>query len=154
MNYPEKPLSIINDRCVAPRHAANLQAAVLITAIGIGADNREECLFLQGQTVDVSLTGVALIISLEDRRELESLGNEWVMHLLLPLPREAIQLEVTPVRFQPIRSERSEEVLIGAEISQMGTRERELFVEFIRDCESSSMPLMRPAVEHPLGGRL
>ena len=155
MNYPQKGISVENDRRVATRHIANLKAPVLITAICIGADNREQCLFLQGRIVDVSLTGVALIISCEDRQELESLGNEWVMHLLLPLPSEAIELEVTPVRFQPIASERSDNVLIGAQISRIGTRERAVFMEFIRDCESSSIQLTPPtrAVEYPLAER-
>lgn len=156
MNYPQKGTSLENDRRVATRHIANLKAPVLITAICTGADNREQCLFLQGRTADVNLTGVALIISSEDWQELESFGNEWVMRLLLPLPDEAIELEVTPVRFQPTASERSDHVLIGAQISRIGERERAVFMKFIRDCESSSIPLTPPprSVKAPLGGRL
>lgn len=137
MNHFEKAVSLVKERRAAPRHIAELKAPVLITAIGLSGRDTEECLFMHGRTHDVSVSGLALIISNEDRQELSRLGNEWVMHLLLPLPKEAIEIEVTPVRFQPFASGKTGEILVGAHITRINDRERVLFLDFIHECEAS-----------------
>lgn len=128
----------VKERCIAPRHKVNLRASVLITAIAwdiTGERAEERYLALQGQLLDVSRSGLALIISSADYRELEALGKEAVLQLMLPLPAQAVELEASPVRFE--RLNQGERVLLGAHITKMRGRDRILFMEFINQYESA-----------------
>lgn len=59
------------------------------------------------------------------------------MRLLLPLPKKAIELDAAPVRYQQLDENRDDKFLIGAQITNMNSRDRILFMEFIRECEVS-----------------
>jgi c-di-GMP-binding flagellar brake protein YcgR len=124
------------ERRAAPRHKVNLRFWVLITAVSNPTQNQEQYFFLRARTLDVSASGLALIVSAEDVREIQRLGSESVMRLLLPLPGEAVELEAMPVRFVHMNSE-SDEVLVGAKIINISDRDRERFMKFIRECENS-----------------
>lgn len=124
------------ERRAAPRHKVNLRFWVLITAVSNPTQSQEQYVFLRARTLDVSASGLALIISAEDVREIQRLGSEPVMRLLLPLPGEAVELEAMPVRFVSLDSE-TDEVLVGAQITNISDRDRERFTEFIRECENS-----------------
>jgi hypothetical protein len=132
---------IINqEQRAAPRYAINLKSSVLITAIRNSADDKKSYLVLQGHLRDVSMTGLALIISYDDMRELEMFGDDLIMHLLLPLPVEAIELEAAPVRYQRLDESEKGKVLVGAQITNMKGRDRILFMDFIREGEVLQNP--------------
>jgi hypothetical protein len=57
-----------------------------------------------------------------------------MIRLLLPLPVKAIELEVSPVRYQPLGE--AEKVLMGAFITDMKGSDRVIFMEFINDYET------------------
>ncbi len=123
-------------RHVAPRHKINLKEPVIITAIGKSIPDQEDYHVLQGRTLDISVSGLALIISSDTRQELKKLGDEWVMHLLLPLPAKSIELEVTPVRYQELSNSETGDVLVGTHITDMKGQDRIIFMEFINQFES------------------
>ena len=50
---------------------------------------------------------------------------------------EAIEVEVMPVRSEPYASKETGEVLIGAHITKICTRERIIFTDFLHDCEAA-----------------
>ena len=134
-NSDEKSVSG-NERRAATRHEISLSSSVLITASSGSADAKEPYLFLQGQLLDVSRSGLALIISTDDMRELQMLGSDPLLRLLLPLPTKAIELEASPVRFEHQEDENAEvSVLMGAHITNMSSRDRILFMKFINDYE-------------------
>lgn len=70
-------------------------------------------------------------------KELGIFGMDWVIQLLLPLPSGAIELEVTPVRYQRLDETEMDEILVGTHITNMSGRDRVLFMEFIHECEAS-----------------
>ena len=127
------------DRRIASRYKINLKSSVLITAIQNSADEEEIYLILQGQLRDVSMTGLALIISYDDMQELTIFGEDSLLRLLLPLPVQAIELEAFPVRYQWLDESQNGEVLIGAQITNMNGRDRILFMEFIRENEAAQI---------------
>ena len=130
-----KKASVDQERKAAPRHRTNLKSSVLITAIRNSAEGKESYLVLQAQLLDVSLTGLALIVSDDDMRELEMFGNDYLMRLLLPLPVEAIELEAIPARYQQLDETEKSKFLIGTHITNMKGRDRILFMDFIHESE-------------------
>lgn len=137
MNELNKTTSADKERRVAPRYKISLKAPVLITAITGATVDKEQYFVLRGQTLDVSISGLALIIPNSDWREIERLGRDCLLRLLLPLPSEAIELEVSPVRFQLLNESERGEILVGTHIINMKGRDRILFMEFVRDCEAA-----------------
>ena len=141
MNALDKKINFNEERRVAARHKVNLKASVIITAVGRAAkagkqeeeddDDAESYLILQGQLLDVSRTGLALIISNADARELGKLADDLVFRLLLPLPAQAIELEAVPVRRQRLETSKTGRILVGASITNMSGRDRVLFMDFI-----------------------
>ena len=118
----------------APRYKINLHSSVIITASS--TDGEKPDIFLQGQLLDVSRSGIGLYISVQDKKQLDSLGADLSMHLLLPLPVKAIEIVVTPVRFEQLQGEANEDkILLGTHITNMNSRERILFMQFINDFE-------------------
>ena len=136
MNDGYKKTNINEERRGAPRYKINLNSSVLITAIRNSGDDKESYLVLQGQLRDVSMTGLALIISYDDMCELEMFGDDLVMRLLLPLPVKAIELETKPVRYQRLDESETGKVLVGTHIINMDGCERILFMDFIHQGEA------------------
>ena len=126
----------IEDRRRSVRHRIILQASVLVSAINnLGKEDSPYFVF-QGQLWDVSLTGLGIIISFEDRLELELLGEDVTLRFLLPLPVQAIELDATPVRYQALKENEKSDILVGAQITNMNGRDRIIFMEFIRSFEA------------------
>ena len=91
---------------------------------------------MQGQLLDVSVSGLALIISNDDMLKLNELGDELKLRLLLPLPAQAIELEAVPVRYQKLNEGKAGKILLGAQITDMSGRDRILFMDFIHQYEN------------------
>lgn len=121
----------------AARHKIDLEAPVIITATGSPAGRQAPYLTLHGYLLDVSLSGLALVISYYDMRELKRLENDWTMRLLLPLPKKAIELEAAPARYQRLDETVMDRILLGARITNINERDRLFLTEFIRECEAS-----------------
>jgi c-di-GMP-binding flagellar brake protein YcgR len=132
MSVSEK--SIYREQRAAVRHKITLNRSVLVTATGNSANSEESYYALQAQLLDVSLSGLALVISAADAQRLQQLGEDLMIHLLLPLPVKAIELEVSPVRYQTFGE--AEKVLMGVYITDMKGSDRVIFMEFINDYET------------------
>lgn len=143
MNDLISEASAAAERRAAPRHKVNLRASVIITAVTMNtqageSEDAESYFVLQGQLLDVSKTGLALIVSRSDARELKRLGDDIVFRLLLPLPVEAIELEAAPVRYRQMDG--TDRILVGAVITNMNGRDRILFMDFTEQFGDSRNP--------------
>lgn len=58
---------------IAPRYKIELESSILVTAVE--TSGAEEYFFFQGQLRDVSISGLAIMISDKDKTELDRLGN-------------------------------------------------------------------------------
>ena len=83
-----------------------------------------------GHTLNLSASGLAVVLHAQNIDEEYLLGGEGSMAIELDLPNGlAIEIQATPVR-----SEKLEEgYMIGARISHMSERDRELFEEYLEE---------------------
>ncbi len=137
INDSSKEPCVKEERRAAPRYKIELKSSVLITIISNSATDKESYFVLQAQLLDVSISGLGLIISVANMRELKKLGNDSMMRLLLPLPKKAIELEAIPVRYQQLDKNKDDKILLGAQITDMNSSDRILFMEFIREGEEA-----------------
>ena len=121
-----------DDRRQSPRLEANLQArlefSVLLREADAGKSGVQHLRACAGHTVNLSLGGLAVILHAQNIDEEYLTGGEGSMAIELDLPNGlAIEIQATPVR-----SEKLEEgYMIGARISHMSERDRELFEEYL-----------------------
>ena len=86
-----------------------------------------------GHTVNISEAGLAVVLHAQNIDEQYLLGAEGSMAIELDLPNGlSIEIQATPVRYEKL----AEGYLIGARISEMSERDRELFKEYLRELEN------------------
>ena len=125
--YPE-------DRRQHPRLNATLQARLEFSVLlreaeakDSGVQHLRAC---AGHTVNLSVQGLAVILHAQNIDEEYLLGGEGSMAIELDLPNGlAIEVQATPVRYEKL----AEGYLIGARISEMSERNRELYEEYLRE---------------------
>ena len=126
-SYPE-------DRRQSPRLDVNLQArlefSVLLRepdATKSGVQHLRAC---AGHTLNISKHGLAVVLHAQNIDEQYLMGGEGSMAIELDLPNGfSIEIQATPVRYE----KQTEGYLIGAKISAMSDRNRELFEEYLRE---------------------
>ena len=122
------------DRRQSPRHDANLEArlefSVLLrdaVASDSGVQHLRAC---AGHTINISELGLAVVLHAQNIDEQYLIGREGSMAIELDLPNGlSIEIQATPVRYEKL----DEGYLIGARISGMSDRDRELFKEYLRE---------------------
>ena len=126
-SYPE-------DRRQSPRLTATLQArlefSVLLREADSGGNGVQHLRACAGHTLNISAHGLAVILHAQNIDEQYLLGGEGSMAIELDLPNGlSIEIHATPVRYEKL----DEGYLIGAQISEMSERNRELYEEYLRE---------------------
>lgn len=87
---------------------------------------------LNGHTLDVSSTGLALVVPAIRIGEHYLTGSDRRLHVKLDLPGGPVEMLVTPMRYESL-DENQEETgyLIGAHISEMADSDRASFEEYV-----------------------
>ena len=122
------------DRRQSPRLNANLQVRLEFSVLlreadlkGTGVQHLRAC---AGHTVNISQHGLAVMLHAQNIDEQYLSGGEGSMAIELDLPNGlSIEIHATPVRYEKL----DEGYLIGARISEMGGRNREMFEEYLRE---------------------
>jgi hypothetical protein len=122
------------DRRQSPRLNATLEARLEFSVLLRDPDSSERGMqhlrACAGHTVNVSELGLAFVVRAREIEEKYLAGSEGSMSIELDLPTGAsIEVEATPVWFE----NHPEGYLIGARISQISERDRELLREFLRE---------------------
>lgn len=87
---------------------------------------------IEGHTVDLSTTGVALIVPAIRIGEHYLVGGERSLYLSLELPDGPVELIVVPVRYESLEEDSDDTgYIIGARIADMTTQDRERFKEYV-----------------------
>lgn len=128
-SYPE-------DRRQSPRLNATLQArlefSVLLREADAGESGVQHLRACAGHTVNLSEDGLALVLHAQNIDEQYLLGEEGSMAIELDLPNGlSLEIQATPVRYEKL----AEGYLIGARISGMKERDRELYEEYLSEIE-------------------
>jgi len=124
------------DRRQSPRLDANLQArldfSVLLREADASASGVQHMRAVAGHTVNLSAGGLAVMLHAQKIDEQYLSGEEGSMSIELDLPNGgSVEIQATPVRYE----KRDDGYLIGARISEMSERDRELFEEYLREIE-------------------
>jgi PilZ domain len=117
-----------------PRHDANLEARLEFSVLlrdaqtsDRGVQHLRAC---AGHTLNISAEGLAVVLHAQNIDEEYLRGEQGSMAIELDLPNGvSIEIQATPARYE----KRNEGYLIGAHISQMSNRDRELFNEYLRE---------------------
>ena len=123
-----------DDRRQFPRHDANLQARLEFSVLLREAENSETGVqhmrAVAGHTVNLSSIGLAVMLYAQNIDEQYLSEGQASMSIELDLPNGlSIEIEATPVRYE----KKEDGYLIGARISEMTTRDRELYEEYLRE---------------------
>ncbi len=122
------------DRRQSPRLNATLDVrldfSVLMRDAVPSAGGVQHLRACAGHTVNISAHGLAVVLHAQNIDEQYLMGNEGSMAIELDLPNGlSIEIQATAVRYEKL----DEGYLIGARISEMSERNRELFEEYLRE---------------------
>jgi guanyl-specific ribonuclease Sa len=126
------------DRRQSPRLDANLQArlefSVLLREAESTSSGVQHLRAVAGHTVNVSAHGLAVVLHAQNIEEQYLAGGVGSMSIELDLPNGfSLGIQATPVRYEKL----DDGYLIGAHISEMSERDRELYEEYLREIEGS-----------------
>ena len=94
---------------------------------------------LAGHTLDLSTTGLALIVPAITLGEHHLVGENRSLNLKLELPTGLVELQVTPVRYESLEEHETETgYLIGVQIGAMTEEDRAKYSAYV-----SSLPQRR-----------
>ena len=122
------------NRRQSPRLNANLDARLDFSVLMRDAEPSEggvqHLRACAGHTLNISAHGLAVVLHAQNIDEQYLLGAEGSMAIELDLPNGlSIEIQATPVRYEKLE----EGYLIGARISEMSERNRDLFEEYLRE---------------------
>ena len=133
-NSPSNPEDRPNpaDRRQAPRLDATLDARLEFSVLLRESQTKEAGVqhlrAVAGHTLNISAIGLAVVLHAQNIDEQYLTGGEGSMAIELDLPNGlVIEIKATPVRYE----KHEEGYLIGARISDMTDRDRELFDEYL-----------------------
>lgn len=88
---------------------------------------------MSGETVDVSKTGVAFMVSQIRMKENYLVGQERVLNVEIDLPGGKVRMRVVGRRYEREGIHLSDErYLVGAEIIEMDKPDRDIYNQFLR----------------------
>jgi hypothetical protein len=90
-------------------------------------------LFMTGQTIDLSKTGIGIMVSGIRMKEHYIVGQERVLNVEIDLPREKVRMQVVGRRYERESIHDSvERYIVGMEIVSISDYDREVYDHFIR----------------------
>jgi c-di-GMP-binding flagellar brake protein YcgR len=87
---------------------------------------------LKGHTLDLSATGIALILPAIRIGEHYLVGDDRKLHLKLELPSGPVELNVVPVRYESLEEEENG-YLVGTRIIEMNEVDRPGFTQYVSE---------------------
>src|SRR5438477_1619919 len=130
----------MKERRQSPRLNANLEARLEFSVLMRDAETSnsgvQHVRAVAGHTQNPSALGLAVVLHAQNIDEQYLLGAEGSMAIELDLPNGlSIEIQATPVRYQKL----NEGYLIGARISEMTDRDRELYLEYLADAGANQI---------------
>ena len=104
-----------------------------------GANGARRLPALDGHTLDVSSTGLALIVPAIRIGEHYLAGDDRKLYVKLELPSGPVEMKVVSVRYENL--EDGSGYLIGARILEISDADRATFENFIRSAVSQTLPV-------------
>jgi len=119
----------IGNRRHSKRVRARLSFTLSLTNPRMGANGSRRLPGLNGHTLDVSSTGVALVVPAIRIGEHYLAGSERRLYIKLELPSGPVEMKVVAVRYESLEDESG--YLIGARIVEMSDSDRASFKKYV-----------------------
>jgi hypothetical protein len=125
----------ITERSIAQRHKYEVPITVSFEPVRkTGRSSLPLQKFsINGETKDLSKTGIAFIVSSIRLSENYLVGDGRVLNVELKLPNGKVELQLVGQRYEPIGDEHNSAIkyLIGAKIVRISESDREVYEEFL-----------------------
>jgi hypothetical protein len=90
-------------------------------------------LYMSGETVDMSKTGIGIIVSSIRMNEHYLVGQDRVLNIEIDLPREKVRMQVVGRRYERESiHDSTERYVVGMEIVNISDVDREVYENFLR----------------------
>jgi len=119
----------IGNRRRARRVRARLTFTLSLSDPRVSTNGRRRLPSLDGYTLDVSTTGLALIVPAIRIAEHYLAGTDRKLYMKLELPTGPIEMKVAPVRYESLEDDSG--YLIGARIVEMNDTDRVSFEKYV-----------------------
>jgi hypothetical protein len=122
----------IGDRRRCKRVRSRLRFTLSLSDPRAGSNGARRLQTLDGHTLDVSSTGVALIVPAIRIAEHYLAGADRTLYVKLELPSGPVEMKVAPVRYESLEdSQEDTGYLIGARILEMSDADRASFEKYV-----------------------
>jgi hypothetical protein len=122
----------LGDRRHAKRHYVRLPYSVSLATRAIAQNGARRTPTLEGHTLDLSETGIALIVPAIRIGGDYLVGDNRSLHLILELPTGPLEIDATPVRYESLDEHQTENgYLIGVRIAELQESDRDRYGEYI-----------------------
>jgi hypothetical protein len=119
----------IGNRRRSKRVCARLSFTLSLSNPRVNTNGARRLPTLNGHTLDVSTTGLALIVPAIRIGEHYLAGNDRRLHIKLELPSGPVEMKVATVRYESLDDESG--YLIGARIVEMSDSDRATFQNYV-----------------------
>ena len=119
----------IGNRRQAKRVRARLNFTLSLSDPRVSSNGSRRLPTLEGHTLDVSITGLALVVPAIRVGEHYLAGNERRLHIRLELPDGPVEMTVASVRYESLEDESG--YIIGARIIEMSDSDRATFEKYV-----------------------
>ena len=119
----------VGNRRHSKRVRARLSFTLSLSDPRISSNGHRRLPSLNGHTLDVSATGLALVVPAIRIGEHYLAGDERKLHIKLELPNGPIEMRVATVRYESLEDETG--YLIGARIVEMSDADRASFDKYV-----------------------
>lgn len=122
----------VGNRRMARRMRARLDFSLSIEDPRVSRNGSRRVPPLNGHTIDVSTTGLGLIVPAIRIGEHYLAGNDRRLFVRLELPDGPVDLKLIPVRYESLEEDTEERgYLIGTHIEEMNETDRQRFQEYV-----------------------
>ena len=124
----------IGNRRHSKRVRARLNFTLSLSDPRVSTNGARRLPTLDGHTLDVSTTGIALVVPAIRIGEHYLAGNERRLHIRLELPNGPVEMKVATVRYESLEDESG--YLIGARIIEMSDSDCASFEKYVSTREA------------------
>lgn len=122
----------VGGRRDSKRQNVRLPFSLSLASLTKSTNGTRRIISMGGHTLDLSATGLALIVPAITLGEHHLVGENRSLNVKLDLPVGPIELQVTPVRYESLEEHETETgYLIGVKIVGMSDADRAKFAEYI-----------------------
>lgn len=120
------------DRRHAKRIKTRLEFTLSLVGPALSSNGTKRVISIKGHTLDLSSTGLALIVPSIIVNEHHLVGEHRNMYVTLELPDGPIEMNVTPIRYERLDEHPTETgYLIGVRLNKIEEHERQRFSEYV-----------------------